>query len=480
MVVVTCAGALWLLSGVRLADIVLFLGYEVLFVVGPGWLVYGALRPRSTALERLACGWALGYALEIGAFGLTAALDARALFVGYPAFAGILAFWIRARAARPRPRARELDARWSWAVAGIVVGALVLVAAAVFPAHPLPGTVPSVAYYIDLLFQLSIAAEALHHWPITDPIVSGEPLPYHTFVHMHMAAVAQVTGIELPVVVFRLVLLPMVGVFVLQAAFAGARIGRRPWIGPVAGAVLLLVSEIDLDPRSEPGTIPFLGVFFIGLWLSPTFLLGLVFFVPAAVLLVELVTERERRATWQDWILLALFTAGAAGAKAAVPPVLVGGLALFMLVQRQFDRRSVGALTLSGAIFAVFLVTMYRGGDAGMRFGFRPRSGIRSSSSRGALVAAVPGRLNRCSCGGPHRPVRRPAQRPPLVRAGPEDPPRCAAPTAVVYVRRRVASLPGDRRVGLQPALLHRLRLCCRGPCLGHGDLLALVRVEPG
>ena len=255
-------------------------------------------------------------------------------------------------------------------MAGMVVVALVLVAAAVFPGQSLPGTVPSVAYYIDLLFQLSIAAEALHHWPITDPIVSGEPLPYHTFVHMHMAAVAQVTGIELPVVVFRLVLLPMVGVFVLQAAFAGARIGARPWIGPVAAAVLLLVSEIDLDPRSEPGTIPFLGVFFIGLWLSPTFLLGLLFFVPAAVLLVELVTERERRPTWQDWILLALFMAGAAGAKAAAPPVLVGGLALFMVVQRQFDRRSVGALTLSGAIFAVFLVTMYRGGDAGMRFGF--------------------------------------------------------------------------------------------------------------
>jgi hypothetical protein len=50
--------------------------------------------------------------------------------------------------------------------------------------------------------------------------------------------------------------------------------------------------------------------------------------------------------------------------------VLVGGLALFMLVERRFDRRSVGALALSGGIFGAFLLTMYRGGDAGMRFHF--------------------------------------------------------------------------------------------------------------
>jgi hypothetical protein len=370
-VVLACAGSLWLFSGVRLVDVVLFLGYEVLLVLAPGWLVYAALRPSSTRLERLACGWALGYALGIAAFGLTAALDARAAFLAYPALAGAVAVWTTVRRTRPRTeRGEPGDARWSWAVAGIVIVALVLVAASVFPAHPLPGSVPSVAYYIDLVFQLSIAAEALHHWPVTDPLVSGEPLPYHTFVHMHMAAVAQVTGIELPVVVFRLVLLPLVALFVLQAAFAGARVGGRRWIGPVAAVLVLLVSEVDLDPRSEHGTIPFLGVFFVGLWLSPTFLLGLVFFIPTVVLLVELVADRERRTTWRDWILLAVFMAGATGAKAAVPPVVVGGLALFMVVQRRFDSRSVGALALSGGIFGAFLLTMYRGGDAGLRLGF--------------------------------------------------------------------------------------------------------------
>jgi hypothetical protein len=45
--VLACAGALWLLSGVSLRDVVLFVGYETVFVLGPGWIVYGILRPRA-------------------------------------------------------------------------------------------------------------------------------------------------------------------------------------------------------------------------------------------------------------------------------------------------------------------------------------------------------------------------------------------------------------------------------------------------
>src|SRR5512133_2808902 len=49
--VVACAGALWLLSGVSLRDIALFVGYEAVFVLGPGWIVYGILRPRAACLR---------------------------------------------------------------------------------------------------------------------------------------------------------------------------------------------------------------------------------------------------------------------------------------------------------------------------------------------------------------------------------------------------------------------------------------------
>ncbi len=65
--------------------------------------------------------------------------------------------------------------------------------------------------------------------------------------------------------------------------------------------------------------------------------------------------------------MFAIFFAGAAGAKAAVPPVVIAGLALFLLTRRRVDRVSAAALLLSITIFIGFLATMYRGGNAGMR-----------------------------------------------------------------------------------------------------------------
>jgi hypothetical protein len=370
LLVLLCGSVLWLVSGVGLADILLFLLYEAVFIVGPGWVVYGALRARSDSVERLAYGWALGYALEIGVFALTAALNVRSLFVTYPALVAAFAVW-RGSKSRPPAGARAArEGRWNWIVAGIAVMALLIVASSLFPTNPLPATVPRVTYFLDNVFQISLAAEALHHWPITDPTVAGAPFPYHTFVHMHMAAVAQTTGIALPVVVLRLVPLALVAVFAFQMAVAGTRLGGRRWIGPVAVLLVLLSGEVDLDPRGGPISVPFVGTFSVGLWYSPTFLLGLVFFVPIVFLLVDLVTERDGPRSWRDWTLLAVFFAGADGSKAAVPPVVIAGLALFLFARRRFDRAGMGALLLSSAVFAGFLATMYRGGDAGMRIHF--------------------------------------------------------------------------------------------------------------
>src|SRR5918994_7042123 len=111
LVVLACACALWAVSGVSLRDIVLFVGYEAVFVLGPGWVVYGILRPRAGRLERLAFGWGLGYVLEVGVFAVTAALGARGLLIGYPLLPGVLALWQRIRAPRRTVPLRLDDAR---------------------------------------------------------------------------------------------------------------------------------------------------------------------------------------------------------------------------------------------------------------------------------------------------------------------------------------------------------------------------------
>lgn len=359
---------LWLLGGVGGTQVVLFTVYEVAFVALPGSVVYKLLRPEASTLEWFTFGWALGYALEIAAFALTAAAGVRGALFAYPPLVVVVGVWRLKKRGRRVRIAVGYGGRWNWSVAAIAAAATGLVAAALFPPNPLPDTVHRVTYFLDNVFQLSLAAEALHHWPLSDPTVSGQPLHYHTFAHLIMAATTEVTGIGLPTVVLRLLPLAMVALFVLELAVAGARLAGDRAVG-LLGAVLVVFSgELDLDPHGGPISAPFLGTFFVGLWYSPTFLLGLLFFVPLIVLLVELVAEHESSRSWRSWLLFGLFLAAGCGAKAAIPPVVIGGLALFLAVQRRFDRRALAGLAISSLIFLGFLATVYRGGDAGMRF----------------------------------------------------------------------------------------------------------------
>ena len=99
------AVGLELAYGANAGEVLLYLGYEVVFVVAPGWLAYRALSSHpGGGLRQLAIGWALGYAIEILAFMLTAATDTRGLFILYPLIVGGLAITvILGRAPVPTP-----------------------------------------------------------------------------------------------------------------------------------------------------------------------------------------------------------------------------------------------------------------------------------------------------------------------------------------------------------------------------------------
>ena len=73
-----------------------------------------------------------------------------------------------------------------------------------------------------MTFQVSIAASALHHWPPAFEGVSGLRLNYHYFVDLHMAAASQVTGIHLPVIFFRLYLIPLIALLCCSWRSPGA------------------------------------------------------------------------------------------------------------------------------------------------------------------------------------------------------------------------------------------------------------------
>ena len=212
-----------------------YLGYEAIFVIAPGWLVLSALAPgiRSRAWQ-LALGWPVGLTLEILAFSLTAALGIRDAFLAYPLVIGLPAALIvrRRGQADPSPPARFTPAA-RWSIVGLCLLAFVYIGGAYYTITPLPGTAPGVVYPGDITFSIAVAASVLHGWPPTFLGVSGQPFDYHYFVNLHMAAISQVTGLHLPLIVFRLYLLPLIALLAAPVC-ADRAPDRRPGHGRVS------------------------------------------------------------------------------------------------------------------------------------------------------------------------------------------------------------------------------------------------------
>ena len=178
-IVLGAAVAAWLLTGVGLGDVLLFLAHELAFVLVPGCLTYLALSSRRPgALKLGAIGYALGSVLEILAFALTAALHARGALWAYPPVVIVAALLVaRRREVRGAERDAPAGGPMSSALAALCLAALGYIVVAYFLFNPLPGRAGSVVYVSDLVFHLGVAAEALHHWPISDPKVAGVALP---------------------------------------------------------------------------------------------------------------------------------------------------------------------------------------------------------------------------------------------------------------------------------------------------------------
>jgi hypothetical protein len=369
LVVLGVAIALWLAAGVSGGDIALFLGYQLGFILAPGWLAYRAVSPDPGGpLRQLVFGWVFGYVLEILFFIATAAAGIRPWLAAYPVLVALVAapFAWRRGLGRGSLRAVWSASGWTWCVALISALALVYIGVAFLSQMPLPGSVDYVTYFVDNVWGVSVAGEALHHWPVTNPSAAGESLNYHSFAFYHFAAVSQITGIALPTVVFQLSILPMVVLLVLAIVLAAQVTTRVRWLGLAAVALVLFIGEVDFtrgyDLRFGGSTFPYV-------YGSPTFLLGLLVFIPTVLLLYELSAERTA-AAWarRNGLVLILLLVGCAGAKASVLPVLGGGLGvllLWQLVSRRVASPTVAALGAVALVAMVSFVLIYGGSGEG-------------------------------------------------------------------------------------------------------------------
>jgi hypothetical protein len=166
---------------------------------------------------------------------------------------------------------------------------------------------------------------------------------------VHAASAATSTGIDLTYVLLRLAPIPLGVVLIAQAYVLGTRLSGSRWVG-VLGAFLLFVPG-EISVAADYGHLTFLGFFVRWLYVSPTFLFGLVFF--GAIIIA--ITEVEERFTVPTSLWLLLLAGAATAAKGPVAPVLITALGLYAAYRWATDRRvPTGLLAALGAITCGF------------------------------------------------------------------------------------------------------------------------------
>jgi hypothetical protein len=351
---VALAGAILLtLNGVTAQPLLLLAAFEALFVLLPGFVAYRLLWREEARLSRqLTFSVALGYAVQALAYMAAAAVGSRSLFLLLPvvSFAALAA--VPRRVTRdPQPvGAAPAPIGAAIALGGICVIALGYLWVIYFLDNPLPGTVAVVSYYVDAVHDISLIAEAMHHWPIGDPHVHGESFAYYTLPFVHIASLADITGAGAPVAFFRLYLVPVFVMLAVQTYYLGTIVGGGSrTAGLLAAGCALLVGELDLSAAS---IYPFYNTFFFGLIYSPTFALGALLFIP---IVAEIAIRRERWHVGHAAGMTLLFFC-AATTKAHIIPLalcgLAGSLAWTALRERKVDWYLAMLTLVAATLFA--------------------------------------------------------------------------------------------------------------------------------
>lgn len=347
-----------------------YAGYFAAFVALPGVVVLSVLNrgPLSLAIL-LALGIPTGFAIEIFSYLGLAAIHAKEFYRFLPLvwLAAGAALWWRRREWPVRPRVAGAHAGLVLGVAVAFLGIVFVAASQMFAESPLATGMPSRAIFHDWVYLVSRAAVIKNNWPLDDPSLSGTPLQYHYFMMVHAAAASGTTGVELTLILLRLMIVPLGAVMLAQAYVLGRRLARSPWGGVIAALLVVMAGEVSF--AESYGQPMFLGLFARWLFVSPTFFFGMIFC--GALLLAIAHCDRLARCGVQHHAWLFLLAAAGTGAKGTVLPVVISALGLWVVWRWARERRFPGRLVafglgLGGAFAVVYLATMssWRTGDA--------------------------------------------------------------------------------------------------------------------
>lgn len=359
-------------------DLLRYAGYLAYAVLLPGTLVYRSLRRRPhTLVEDVAMGAAVGLVLELPAWAIFAAaglagwlwLWPLAVIVPFVAVPRLRRHWL-VRDYVPAP------VGWSWSVSGVVAFFTTYLSYTFLERNPILPTAEGTRQYLDLAYQLSLAGEAKHQFPIHLPQVAGEPLFYHWFGYAHMATTSLVGGIDLPVVALRLAVPALCAGAAVLTAVLGWRVSGRPYVGALAAALFFVIGEVNF---TNPVSMPFGTQATFVIWHGMSMIYSWVLLIALIAVLVDIVDQRSDspdRPTpigWGAYPLAALLLFASSGAKASSVPVVAIALAItagvLLLARRRIPWPVVIAGLLTGAAQLFATGVLYRFQTYGLDIG---------------------------------------------------------------------------------------------------------------
>jgi len=343
------------LGGVSFSDIGLYALRIVVAILIPGVLLSRLVRAgRRAGIEDLAVGFAVGTLVQLPVWWLF--LNLGLTYWIWPAIVvAVVALW---PAARRRVLSTEVEATplaWSASVAAICLVALAWLRGDFLRwSPPEPGVVHN--YYGDMLFHMSVAADAKYAVPPTLPQVSGDPLYYHWFAYLDMGLGSRMTGVELSTVLFQLWTPVALLAGIVIVAACGTRISGRLWAGPLAAVLIYATGEIVMSSWTAR---PFTSMTQHASWSSPTQTFAVILAIPAAGVVIDYVRKQDGSAR-QLWLLGVPLLIGLGLAKSAELPVFMGGAGILFVIALLRRERPVAlrALMVGATITAAFIFSV--------------------------------------------------------------------------------------------------------------------------
>lgn len=347
-----------------------YLSYLFVYILLPGWCLYRVfcINPGS-GLKQFCLGFTFGYAQELLVYLLRPFLGQAVVCWGAVIIVMICfpVLYLRMKKKSYEPVNELILPREVFAYVAMAVLVIITVRFYGIAEVPLPESPGGVTYYQDLVWHLSLAAEAKwHNLPFQNPSVAGEALHYYHLPHIHMAMASLIAGIDLSKIVLRFFPLELYFLWAVMLCWAGRALIGGWKAGIIITSLVLSVGSFSglfvINSARKMG-VSYLYIFdlfknsiFRNPILSPTFLFGVPFFI-ALIILIKEYWKQERPCVLSHVVIITILFILSAFTKAVILPIFIMALGVMMIwgvvAERKLCKRIFIVLTISVIVYLI-------------------------------------------------------------------------------------------------------------------------------